>query len=186
MPRIKTSKEEVLQKVITTVRKKGIANSSMSELAKECGIQKSHFYYYFESKDTLIKDMLASVNSYMQYKLHKIISQPNASPKDKLAELDTLIFKLFFKNDGGCVMANTALESAHANPLYFDEIKNFFENFIGGIKQLLIDKMPPSKAQEMAEQIVQDIEGGILLMRVYKDKKYLENAIRRMHHYIIN
>ncbi len=186
MPIIKTSKEEVLQKVISTVRKKGIANSSMSELAKDCGIQKSHFYYYFDNKDSLINDMLANVNSYMQYNLNKILTNDALSVKAKLKEIDSLIFKLFLKNDGGCVMANTALESAHANPLYFQEIKRFFDNFIAGLKQLLVAKYSPLKAQELAEQIVQDMEGGILLMRVYKDKKYLENAVKRMHKHVMN
>ncbi len=185
MPRIKTSKEEVLQKVINTVRKKGIANSSMSDLANDCGIQKSHFYYYFESKERLIKDVLATVNSYMNYNLNKILDNDALSTKEKLSKVDGLIFKLFLKNDGGCVMANAALESAHANPLYFDEIKLFFENFIAGIKQLLMEEYGPKNAQEIAEQIVQDIEGGILLMRVYNDQKYLQNAIKRMYNLIL-
>ncbi|WP_411030938.1 TetR/AcrR family transcriptional regulator [Spongiimicrobium sp. 3-5] len=185
MPRIKTSKEAVLEKVIHTIRKKGIGNSSMSELAHECGIQKSHFYYYFDSKEDLIKDVLATVNSYMGYNMNKILSNSSLSTKEKLQALDKLIYKLFLKNDGGCVMANAALESAHANPLYFDEIKLFFENFIAGIKQLLEENQGVQQTQELAEQIVQDIEGGILLMRVYNNAKYLKNAIARMYNLIL-
>lgn len=186
MPKIKTSKEEVLQKVIHTIRKKGIANSSMSDLALECGIQKSHFYYYFDSKERLIKDVLATVNSYMNYNLNKILDNTSLSTKEKLVKVDALIFKLFLQHDGGCVMANAALESAHANPIYFDEIKLFFEHFIVGIKKLLMNEYGAEKAQELAEQIVQDIEGGILLMRVYNDQKYLQNAIRRMYNIILH
>ncbi|MGB5819160.1 MAG: TetR/AcrR family transcriptional regulator [Saonia sp.] len=186
MPKIKTSKEEVLQKVITTIRKKGIANSSMSELALDCGIQKSHFYYYFDSKESLVKDVLATVNSYMDYNLNKILKNNEFSLSEKMDRIHQLIYKLFLLNDGGCVMANTALESAHANPIYFDEIRLFFENFIKGMKQLLQEKHSETKSQELAEQIVQDLEGGILLMRVYKDQKYIDSAIKRMSNLILN
>ncbi len=186
MPKVKTSKEEVLQKVVETIRKKGIANSSMSDLAKQCDIQKSHFYYYFDSKDTLIKEVLATVNSYMTYNMNKALNDESLTTSEKLDRINSLIKKLFLTYDGGCVMANTALESAHANPKYFEEIRLFFEKFIDGLKHLLAENHPPQSAQYLAEQIVQDIEGGILLMRVYNNPKYLLNAIGRMSKLILN
>ncbi len=186
MPKIKTSKEEVLQKVVETIRKKGIANSSMNDLAKQCNIQKSHFYYYFENKERLIKEVLAMVNSYMTYNLNKTLEDASLDTSEKLKQIHQLIQKLFLQYDGGCVMANTALESAHANPVYFEEIRYFFENFIKGLKQLLSEKHTEEQSQYLAEQIVQDIEGGILLMRVYNDRKYLTNAIERMSHLILH
>ncbi len=186
MPKIKTSKEEVLQKVVETIRKKGIANSSMSDLAKQCDIQKSHFYYYFDSKDTLIKEVLAMVNSYMTYNMNKALNDESLKTSEKLERINSLIKKLFLTYDGGCVMANTALESAHANPKYFDEIRLFFEKFIHGLKCLLLENHSEQRAQYLAEQIVQDIEGGILLMRVYGDPKYLQNAIDRMSNQILS
>ncbi|NHF59240.1 TetR/AcrR family transcriptional regulator [Flavobacteriaceae bacterium TP-CH-4] len=186
MPKVKTSKDEVLQKVIETIRRKGIANSSMSDLAKQCAIQKSHFYYYFDSKETLIKEVLATVNSYMSYNLNKTLDDTTLSITEKLKRINRLIHKLFLQYDGGCVMANTALESAHANPKYFEEIRFFFEQFIDGMRQLLSEKHSPARAQYLAEQIVQDLEGGILLMRIYKDPKYLKNAMRRMSNLILH
>jgi len=186
MPKLKTSKSEVLQKVIPTIRKKGIANSSMSQLAMACGIQKSHFYYYFDNKEDLIKDVLATVNSYMKYNFDKIVTDDTISLKQKVALVDALIFKLFLQHEGGCVMANAALESAHEKPVYFKEIKYFFEGFIHNISLLLGERYKAGKAKSIAEQIVQDIEGGILLMRIFKDKKYLQNAVKRMSQHILD
>ncbi len=185
MPTIKTSKEQVLQSVIETIRQKGIANSSMSDLAKQCNIQKSHFYYYFENKEALIQEVLAMVNSYMTYNMNKVVDNPELDIGQKLSGIRLLIHKLFLDNDGGCVMANTALESAHSNPKYFEEIRSFFQNFITGLERLLQDSHSKEKSRYLAEQIVQDIEGGILLMRVYRNPKYLQNAITRMSNIIL-
>ncbi len=185
MPKIKTSKQEVLKKVIPVLRQRGVCQSSMSELAKACGIQKSHFYYYFSNKEQLIKEVLMTVNSYFEYNLFKTIKNPKVSIDEKLKNIYALIDKMFKTFDGGCIMANTALETIHLNPTYKGEIQGFFKNFISGLQLLLEPNYTKQQSVILAEQIVQDIEGGILLMRIYDDQKYLNNAISRMEKIIL-
>ncbi|MDY8135666.1 TetR/AcrR family transcriptional regulator [Aquimarina sp. 2201CG5-10] len=185
MPKIKTSKEEVLQKVIPVLRIRGVSQSSMSQLAKACGIQKSHFYYYFKSKEELIKEVLSVVYSYFNYNFFKIIKNDTLSIEDKITLMKQLMSKIFTVSDGGCIMANTALETIHLNPIYKKEIKSFFQDFIDGLQLLLHKKYSPKESLLLAEQMVQDIEGGILLMRVYNDQRFLNNAISRMEKIIL-
>ncbi|MFP2994691.1 helix-turn-helix domain-containing protein [Spongiivirga sp. MCCC 1A20706] len=180
MPKVKTSKEQVLNKVIPFIRKRGIANTSMADLAKECEIQKSHFYYYFDNKDALVKEVLATTNSYFSYNMNKILANETLNTANKLKGIEQLLSKLFTNKHEGCVMANTALEAAYYNPIYFDEVAKFFDCFINALKQLLSSNYGKKESIELAEQIVQDIEGGILLMKVYQDQRYLFNAIKRM------
>lgn len=180
MPKVKTSKEEVLSKVIPILRTRGVQNSSMSELAKACGIQKSHFYYYFNNKEELIKEVLSTVYSYFKYNLFKIIDSASLSLPEKIEKMKHLMDKIFRVTDGGCIMANTALETIHLNPTYAKEIQCFFTDFISGLQSLLKTNYPAEEAQMLAEQMVQDIEGGILLTQVYGDPKYINNAISRM------
>ena len=187
MPKYKTSKKEVLQKVIPILRERGVSKSSMSELAKACDIQKSHFYYYFNNKEKLIQSVLAEVNSYFQYKFSNIIGTENHTLTivQKLEMIKDLINTLFRNANSGCIMANTALETAHLDTIYKIEIKSFFDNFITGLQILLDPYYSKKKALILAEQIVQDLEGGILLMRIYNDHKYLNNAIYRMERVVL-
>ncbi|GAA4114824.1 hypothetical protein GCM10022393_14640 [Aquimarina addita] len=185
MPKSKTSKKEVISKVIPILRLRGINNSSMSELAKACGIQKSHFYYYFNNKEALVKEVLASIHSYFKYNFFKIIENRTLSIQDKIKKINFLIDTMF-KNADGCIMANTALETAHLNPTYQDEIKHFFTDFILGLSVLLQPNYSEEETLVLAEQIVQDLEGGILLMRIYDDHKYVNNAMKRMEKIILN
>ncbi len=186
MPKIKTSKEEVLQKVIPILKMRGVQSSSMSELSKACGIQKSHFYYYFSNKEELIKEVLVTVHSYFNYNFFKIIKNDTLEIQKKITQTKGLMDKIFKVSDGGCIMANTALETIHLNPIYKKEIRLFFQDFISGLQYLLEINHEPHEALMIAEQIVQDIEGGILLMQVYEDPKYLNNAIIRMEKLILN
>ncbi len=185
MPKTKTSKEEVLNKIIPILRVRGVQNSSMNELAKACGIQKSHFYYYFNSKEALIKEVLSIVYSYFNYNIFKIIDHKSLTLPDKITKVKHLMEKLFKASDGGCIMANTALETIHLNPTYKKEIQSFFSDFIKGVQRLLESNYTSQESIVLAEQIVQDIEGGILLTQVYTDPKYLNNAIARMEKIIL-
>ncbi|MBW1297236.1 TetR/AcrR family transcriptional regulator [Aquimarina litoralis] len=185
MPKAKTSKEEVLQRVIPILRERGIAKSSMSELAKACDIQKSHFYYYFNNKEQLIKEVLATVHGYFKHNLFKVINNNDLTITQKLEKVRALIDKMFRNADSGCIMANTALETAHLNPIYKDEIQHFFEDFISGLQALLTPSYSRKESLALAEQIVQDLEGGILLMRIYNDHKYINNAVSRMEKIIL-
>ncbi len=180
MPKIKTSKEEVLKKVIPVLRTRGVQNSSMNELSKACNIQKSHFYYYFSNKEELIKEVLATVHSYFNYNFFRIIESNQLNMHEKITKMKQLFDKIFRFSDGGCIMANTALETAHLNPTYKKEIQLFFQDFILGLQQLLSPYYSIEESLMLAEQMVQDIEGGILLMQIYDDPKYLNNAIKRM------
>ncbi len=185
MPKVKTSKEEVLIKVIPILRTRGVQNSSMSELAKACGIQKSHFYYYFNNKEELIKEVLSTVYSYFKYNLFKIIDSTSLTLPEKVEKMKQLMNKIFKVSDGGCIMANTALETIHLNPTYGSEIQSFFTDFIIGLQGLLEPNYSPEESLILAEQMVQDIEGGILLTQVYNDLKYLNNAVSRMEKIIL-
>ncbi|WP_103068441.1 TetR/AcrR family transcriptional regulator [Aquimarina sediminis] len=186
MPKVKTSKEEVLKKVIPILRTRGVQNSSMSELSKACGIQKSHFYYYFSNKEELIKEVLATVHSYFNYNFFKITDNSVLNISQKLEQLKLLLDKLFKASDGGCIMANTALETIHLDPIYKKEIQLFFHDFITGLQKLLETHYSKEDSLMLAEQMVQDIEGGILLTQIYDDSKYLNNAISRMEKIVLN
>jgi AcrR family transcriptional regulator len=186
MPKIKTSKEEVLKKVIPILRTRGVQNSSMNELSKACDIQKSHFYYYFSNKEELIKEVLAYVHSYFNYNFFRIIENNSLSITETLLKIKVLLGKVFKTSDGGCIMANTALETIHLNPTYKKEIQLFFSDFIEGLQRLLESNHSKTDSLALAEQIVQDIEGGILLSQVYNDQKYLTNAIHRMEKLLLN
>ncbi|WP_074406420.1 MULTISPECIES: TetR/AcrR family transcriptional regulator [Aquimarina] len=186
MPKVKTSKEEVLKKIIPILRSRGVQNSSMSELSKACGIQKSHFYYYFSNKEDLIREVLATVHSYFNYNLFRIIESNTLTLNEKVLKMKLLLDKLFKASDGGCIMANTALETIHLDPIYKKEIQSFFKDFILGLQQLLEVNHSTEKALLLAEQMVQDIEGGILLTQIYDDPKYINNAMKRTETAILN
>ena len=186
MPIVKTSKEEVIVKSLKHIRLHGYANASMADLAKVCDIQPSHFYYYFKNKEDLMTEILTYTAQYFQERIVVYANDASISPVERLEKILKRWANLFNHNDGGCIMANTILETAHANTPFLPVIKTFFEDFVAALSKIYQAKYTEGYARELAIQVVQDVEGGIMLSQLYKDESYLMNALQRAKNHLNN
>ena len=126
-----------------------------------------------------MREVLQYVQQSMENKLGWLLQQNELSPKDKLLQIVAYIEKLYLQNPGGCIMGNTVLETSFLDLSFKDILMDFFKIWINALVTIYAQKFPQAQAQEIAEATVQDIEGGIMLMRLYRDEKYLKNALKR-------
>ena len=162
MPVVKTSKEEVVVKALLFIRQHGYANASMTDLAKACDIQPSHFYYYFKNKEDLMSEILAYTLKYFQERVMIHADDTEISPTERLEKILNKYSKILMQGEGGCIMGNTILETAHNDPPFLSIIKRFFEDFTTVLTKVYQAKYTEGYARDLAEQVIQDVEGGIL------------------------
>jgi TetR/AcrR family transcriptional repressor of nem operon len=180
MVKLKTTKEELIQKSLEVFVQKGYHNTSFSDLAKACEIPSSLFYYYFkEGKEELMAEVLKSVVDMSVKRLKDLAQNKEIQPKEKLAKISRFMEKLYLNQPGGCIVGNTTLETALLEPRFTPTLKEFFKDWIETYTLIYQSQYQPEKALELAEATVQDIEGGIMLMKLFQDKKYLFNALKR-------
>jgi TetR/AcrR family transcriptional regulator, transcriptional repressor for nem operon len=179
MPVVKTSKEEVVIKALQIIRQRGYANASMTDLAKACDIQPSHFYYYFKNKEDLMSEILNLTHKYFKERIMVFADDMTLSPLEKLEKMFQKYEKALNYGSGGCLMGNTILETAHDDPPFLPIIKLFFEDFLLALSKIYQDKYTEGYARDLAEQVVQDIEGGVMLSQLYRDDCYMKRAFKR-------
>jgi TetR/AcrR family transcriptional regulator, transcriptional repressor for nem operon len=179
MPVVKTSKEEVVLKALYVIRERGYANASMSDLAKACDIQPSHFYYYFKNKEDLMTEILNLTHHFFKERIMVYANDAMLSPLEKLEKTFQKFEKTLNYGSGGCIMANTILETAHSDPPFLAIVKLFFEDFLLALTKIYQVKYTEGYARDLAEQVVQDIEGGVMLSQLYKDDRYMKSAFQR-------
>jgi TetR/AcrR family transcriptional regulator, transcriptional repressor for nem operon len=179
MPVVKTSKEEVVLKALYVIRERGYANASMSDLAKACDIQPSHFYYYFKNKEDLMTEILNLTHHFFKERIMVYADDAMLSPLEKLEKTFQKFEKTLNYGSGGCIMANTILETAHSDPPFLAIVKLFFEDFLLALTKIYQVKYTEGYARDLAEQVVQDIEGGVMLSQLYKDDRYMKSAFQR-------
>lgn len=179
MPLQKVSKEELIKKVLPVFKQKGYHNATMSELAQACGVRNALFYYYFKDKEDLMAEVLQFFRTRSTLKLKTLVEDQDMSLSEKVQAFVQFLEGAYLGSFNGCIMANISLETAFDEPAFLPILKSFFDDWIASMSTLFLHKFQPEIAREMAEATVQDIEGGILLMKLYKDKHYLEKALNR-------
>lgn len=179
MPVQKITKEEIIKISAGVFRVRGYHNTAMSDLAEACGLTKGLFYHYFSSKEELMKAVLEGVHFYFKKTLFAPAFGNALSPEEKLEKFLSKVHKLFSTAEGGCLMANTALETLGTNTEFTPYIRAFFEDWINAMAHIYEHIYQPDAARKVAEEIVQEFEGAVLFMRIYNDTRYVQDVLER-------
>lgn len=176
MPIQKTTEDELINTCMSVFREKGYNGTSMQDLANACGLTKGNFYHYYPNKEALMVAVLKRMNSYFNYLFSKLqdhtLSTQEKKDLFKQKALD------LFKEAGGCLMGNTALEQAQTNHEFNVLLRTFFDQWIGAMSRLFVeDGLSEVLAKEKASLAVAQLEGSVMLMKVFGDKSHLAKAL---------
>jgi len=179
MPVQKLSKEEIILTSAGVFRKRGYNNTSMADLAAACGLTKGIFYHHFENKEELMKAVLHSVHLHFKTTLFSLAYSDKLSPEEKLEKFLSKAQRMFSKSDGGCLMANTALETLSTLPEFAPYLRDFFRDWTDALTEIFSATYQAEAARRIAEQSVQEFEGAVMFMRIYGDKRYVDEMLER-------
>lgn len=181
MPAQKTTREEMLIKAMQVFRRQGYHHSSMADLARACGVQKAHMYYYFDSKEDLMQAVLEAVLTYFEARIFALAYAVERPPAERMQAMTAKLRRVFLSDAGGCIMANTLLEVAHLRPepAFLSVVRTFFDQLLAAFTALFGAVMSEPAAQAQAEASVQDMEGALMLAQLYGDPTYFDRALAR-------
>ena len=75
---------------------------------------------------------------------------------------------------------NMGVESAMVVEEFNPLLRAFFNDFFKAIKKLYSEKYDEKVAEELAERSVAEIEGSIMISRIYDDTTYIYNTFKRL------
>ncbi|WP_234736791.1 TetR/AcrR family transcriptional regulator [Tellurirhabdus bombi] len=179
MPVQKITREEILKKAMRLFKRQGYHRTSMDDLAKECGVLKGSFYYYFSSKEALMKEVLQYVNAYNKAHVLTIAYEEAIPPKQRLEQLLDALFDVLFQSEGGCLMGNTVLETALITDEFKEPLQTHFNNIINAVAHIYQHVYSPQKAVELAQQLAIDIQGSLVMIKLFGNEKLLLNCRER-------
>jgi len=180
MPVQKTTKDEIITKSIEVFRKQGYHKTSMSDLATACGLQKGSFYYHFKSKEELMQAVLQMVHSYYKKKVFSIAYEKSLSAEDRFVKLFKKQEPIITQDLAGCLFGNMTLESISNKMEFKNFLKSFFSDWIAAFQHLYQEQHEEAQALVLAKQSVMEIEGALMMMRLYDDKDLLKSACLRV------
>ncbi|MFK7904054.1 MAG: TetR/AcrR family transcriptional regulator [Chitinophagales bacterium] len=185
MPVQKVSLDFIIRQSLKVFRKKGYHNTSMEDLADACGLKKGSLYHYFkgEKGDNSNKGKMGMMKAVIKY-LHDYYKREafvhaydkKLGAEQRLRILGSIAEEHYFASDSGCLFGNLALEAAGSHEELEGLVKAFFEDFINALRTIFEEKFEPKMALEHAEQSLAEIEGAVMMMRVFDKRDYLIKA----------
>lgn len=166
----KTSREEILNKAICLFKTRGFNNTSMANIADECGLIKGSIYHHFKNKDEIGLEALRYIGEYFDKNIFSIKDE-KSSYQEKLKKIVKKTDNYFLKSDGGCLLGNLATEVANQNEKYKATIVRYFETWEKALVQILEEKHSRSEAKDLAYKYICALQGAIIMLNLTKNEK---------------
>ena len=179
MPISKTNKEEIIVEALKVLRKNGYYNTSMSDLAQACGLQKGSFYHYFPSKEILMEEVLKNIRTYLQAKVFSIVYLTELSGQERMEKMLLKLGKALLGTEGGCIVGNTTLETAGQALVFKETLKGVFDDWKAAMMNIFLEKHTESTSKRLAEQSVMEFEGAVMFSQLYDSDQYLKDVFVR-------
>lgn len=181
MPIQKVTREEILAKSLQVFRSRGYHHTSMADLANAVGLLKGSFYHYFDSKETLMKEVLSSINIFLKASVFPIAYDSTLSIELRMETMIKLFSKTVFSTEGGCIVGNTILETVNQYPVFKQVLQEIITGWMEALMYLYQHNHSPEQAQRLAEQTIMEYEGAIMMAKLYgKGHFYKDCYIRTL------
>lgn len=180
MPKQKVNKEYVVHQALKMFRKKSYHQTTMADIGEAVGLLKGSIYHYFDSKEELMKEVMFYVHKFFQDQVFVHAYDKNLSAKQRLQKMMAVTEHIFLGPENGNIMGNIGLETAHVNPEFQEYIQIFFKQYIKALRTIYAEKYPEEQAWDLAEQAVAEMEGSLMLSRIFNKKDYFLKANKRI------
>ena len=152
----------------------------MADIAAACGLLKGSIYHYFPSKEALMKDVIEHMHGFFTKNVFCHAYDSKLNPQERMEAMFKSSRKVFLSEDGGDVMGNIGVETAIVIPDFAEQIQKFFIEWIRALENVYLQITGEHEAKLLAEQTVTEIEGAVMLTRIFKNPKYLIDANKRI------
>ena len=152
----------------------------MADIADACGLLKGSIYHYFPSKEALMKEVIESVHLYFSEEVLSIAYDSTLNPQERMESMFKQFSKVFLAEESGDFMGNIGVETAWVIPEFAEQIKKFFSEWIKALVNIYLQITGEHEAKILAEQTVAEIEGAVMMTRIFKNPRFLKNAYGRI------
>ncbi len=180
MPRQKVTKEFVTHQALKIFRLQSYHKTTMADIAHSCGLLKGSIYHYFSGKDDLMIAVMEYVHKFFKENIFIHAYDKELEPEERMKQMIAVAKKVYLGPEGGDLMGNIGLETAHVNPEFSNPIRVFFKDYIRAFKAIYVERYPEDEAQRLAELALSELQGALVLSRILKKKDLFATVNNRL------
>lgn len=168
----------------------GVSATSVDDVLRASGTGKSQFYYYFDSKEGLVHEVLA-----FQFERYIAAQQPFIDNLGSWKGIQQWLDAIADQYEasgllGGCPIGSLAAEMNDRDEALRQKLAESFDTWeaylVEGLESLRQRKLlsPRANVVELAESVMAAIQGGYLLATTKKDIRSMRNTLRSAYSYL--
>lgn len=153
-------KAEIMETAEALFISNGFENVAVSDIVKKIGVAQGTFYYYFESKDDLLNQILDNSLAMLELQADHIIANTEMDPVGKLK---AVLYMAFFSGLGKKNMVSHMDEERNAE-LHRRMEKKFFEKFYPRIAEVVMQgkekgRFDTGYPEEITQIVIMGMQG---------------------------
>ncbi len=192
------TKEQILRVACRLIHRNGFHHTSVDEILRESGVGKGNFYYHFKSKDDLGYAILDRLALWTSRQVGQEIFGKGRNPLQELFDLFDFLVEMQREAGcvGGCAVGNLALELSDVHDGFRQRIQEIVDSYRAYIADALARAQANGQlarnvhCERLAEFIFAGVEGAILLAKLRKNVRVLEECFdelkRHVHMYRVD
>ncbi|MDO4501304.1 MAG: TetR/AcrR family transcriptional regulator [Erysipelotrichaceae bacterium] len=137
-------KDEIINACIHLISQKGLDLSSMQNIATEVGLTKSTLYFYFDSKDSLLKEVYNYCHDRDALACNEGIAECNGAIEKLLKRFENII--AYAMNNTDMAKVEGIFEVA---PQFQNEVANAHKDFLNDILSIVEEGVENKEIKEM-------------------------------------
>ena len=181
VPKSERTRQLIVEQAAGLFNQKGYAGTSMDDILKATGLSKGGIYGNFKSKEDIAIAAFEHAVAVVTQRVRQLTRQYD-SVLDKLKASVLFYQENIFSPpiEGGCPIQNMAIEADDSNPVLHEKVLHALQEWQRRIIYILtlgIERGEVKKEVDptaFAILFIGTLEGGILLARVYRDRKYFD------------
>jgi TetR/AcrR family transcriptional repressor of nem operon len=189
----RSTREAVIAAATRLIHVHGYNAMALDDVLRESGVGKGNFYYHFKSKEDLGHAILDQiVDGFLERTLAPCFADPDAAPVGQIrCFLDRVLQAQRERNCvGGCVMGNLASELSDVHEGFRTRLATLFTAWQACLATALEsarrrgELASGSEPETVARFVVASLEGAILLAKVSKDIRVMEQCVAELKRYL--
>jgi TetR/AcrR family transcriptional repressor of nem operon len=190
---IRSTREAILTSASRLIQIKGYNHTSLDDVLRESGVGKGSFYHFFKSKEDLgyaILDQI--VGAFLERTLDPCFSAPAVPPMGRIrCFLDRVVaIQREVNCVGGCPLGNLASELSDVHEGFRARLAGIFSAWRDRLTEALGEAQARGEAADAcrpevaAQFLVASLEGAILITKVTKDIRVMEQCVEELKRYL--
>ncbi|MDX7985836.1 TetR family transcriptional regulator [Xenorhabdus sp. 12] len=175
------TKNALIQSGIEMLTERGYMTSDIEGILKRVGVPKGSFYYYFDSKESFGREVIASYSCYFSYKLDKYLNNKSISPLERISSFyeDARDGMAKHKFERGCLIGNLGQEVTILPEGYRDILNQIINDWQSRIEGCLIEAQmigeisKNTDCKKLASFFWIGWEGAVMRAKLMKDAEPL-------------